>query len=83
MAANVRHSSENSEFMTPQWLTDWAHHVMGGVDLDPASSEAANRTVRVGIQLDGGTVEQFAAVTSGTFQRQFAASAAGVPTTSP
>ena len=40
----------------------------------------ANRTVRVGIQLDGGTVEQFAAVTSGTFQRQFAASAAGVPT---
>jgi len=46
MAANIRHSSENSEFMTPQWLTDWSHHVMGGIDLDPASSEAANRTVR-------------------------------------
>lgn len=46
MAANVRHSSENSEFMTPQWLTDFARHVMGGIDLDPASSERANRTVR-------------------------------------
>jgi hypothetical protein len=46
MAANIRHSSENSEFLTPQWLTDWAHHVMGGIDLDPATSEQANRTVR-------------------------------------
>jgi len=32
--------------MTPQWLTDWSHYVMGGIDLDPASCEAANRTVR-------------------------------------
>ncbi len=46
MAANVRHSSENSEFLTPRWLTDWAHHVMGGIDLDPASSISANRSVR-------------------------------------
>jgi len=46
MSANIRHSSENSEFMTPQWLTDWVHHVMGGIDLDPASSLQANRTVR-------------------------------------
>lgn len=46
MSANVRHSSENSEFMTPEWLTDWAHHVMGGIDLDPASTHEANRTVR-------------------------------------
>ncbi len=57
MAANIRHSSENSEFMTPQWLTDWAHHVMGGVDLDPASSHAANRTVcasRINTKADNG-----------------------------
>jgi len=46
MAANIRHSSENSEFMTPQWVTDWSRYVMGGIDLDPASSVAANRTVR-------------------------------------
>lgn len=46
MTANVRHSSENSEFMSPQWLTDWVHYVMGGIDLDPASSHEANRTVR-------------------------------------
>jgi len=46
MAANIRHSSKNSEFLTPQWLTDWSHYVMGGIDLDPASSLAANRTVR-------------------------------------
>lgn len=46
MTANIRHSSENSEFMSPQWVTDWSHHVMGGIDLDPASSAAANRTVR-------------------------------------
>jgi hypothetical protein len=46
LAANIRHSSENSEFMTPAWLTEWAHYVMGGIDLDPASSVAANRTVR-------------------------------------
>jgi hypothetical protein len=45
MAANVRHSSENSEFLTPQWLTDWARHVMGGIDGDPASSARANNTV--------------------------------------
>ena len=52
MAANIRHSSENSEFLTPQWLTDWSHYVLGithgvgGIDLDPASSLQANRTVR-------------------------------------
>lgn len=46
MSANIRHSSENSEFMTPQWITDWAHYVMGGIDLDPASCAEANRTVR-------------------------------------
>ena len=45
MAANVRHSSENNEFMTPVWLAQIAHYVLGGIDLDPASSVAANRAI--------------------------------------
>lgn len=47
MTANIRHSSEHSDFMTPEWLTDMARHVLGGrIGLDPASDHFANRTVR-------------------------------------
>lgn len=46
MTANIRHSSEHSDFMTPEWLVEMSRHVLGKIELDPASSEFANRVVR-------------------------------------
>lgn len=46
MTANVRHSSENREFMTPAWLVEVARYVLGGIDCDPATSVFANEVVR-------------------------------------
>ena len=43
---HVTHNSSNNEWYTPKIYTDAAHRVMGGIDLDPASSERANQTVR-------------------------------------
>lgn len=45
---NVKHSSKNNAWMTPQWLLDDAKAVLGTIHLDPASSAQAN--TRVGAQ---------------------------------
>ncbi len=54
-------SSESNEWYTPPEYVDLARHVMGGVDLDPASSEEANHLVRASryltIQDDGLSVD--------------------------
>lgn len=46
MTANVRHSSENNEFYTPAYIIEPSHYVLGGFDLDPASSAFANELVQ-------------------------------------
>lgn len=40
-----KNSSESNEWYTPRWLIEKALTVMGGIDLDPASSLEANKTV--------------------------------------
>ena len=44
--AHVEHNSGNNEWNTPKTYTEAARTVMGSIDVDPASSEAANKTVR-------------------------------------
>ncbi len=41
----VNQNSGCVEWYTPSWITDLASELMGGIDLDPASCEIANRTV--------------------------------------
>lgn len=43
---NPRHSAAKSNWMTPPWILDPAREVLNGIDLDPASSAKANRTVK-------------------------------------
>ena len=44
--SHVSYNSGNNEWYTPQNIIDAAKKTMGSVDLDPASSETANRTVQ-------------------------------------
>jgi hypothetical protein len=46
MTTNARHFSQTVEHYTPPPIVEPAHALMGGIDLDPASCELANRTVR-------------------------------------
>jgi hypothetical protein len=42
----ARHSCDSPEWYTPSPFVEAARNVMGGIELDPASHEEANRTVR-------------------------------------
>lgn len=48
MAANVRHSMENIEWYSPADVVARARAVMGAIDLDPFSSDEAQRVVKAG-----------------------------------
>lgn len=41
-----RHLAKTSEYGSVLWMADGARHIMGAIDLDPASSPIWNRTIR-------------------------------------
>lgn len=42
----INQDSKKVEYYTPSWIVEAARLVMGSIDLDPASSEKANQTVK-------------------------------------
>lgn len=42
---NIRHSSRNDSWMTPDYILDAARDVLGEIDFDPASTPSANLRV--------------------------------------
>lgn len=46
MTAHVAHNSGNNEWYSPPEIIEAARRVLGGIDLDPATSEVANKRVR-------------------------------------
>lgn len=46
VAFAARHTCDSPEWYTPSRFVEAAREVMGGIDLDPASHEEANRTVK-------------------------------------
>jgi len=40
------HSSASVEWYTPEWVAELARRVMGSIDLDPASCDVAQRTIK-------------------------------------
>ncbi len=42
----IQHSSETNEHYTPVYISGMARHVMGAIDLDPASNSVANQLVQ-------------------------------------
>lgn len=47
--ANQKHSSLTPEHYTPSYIVEAARATMGSIDLDPASCDIANRTVRANV----------------------------------
>jgi hypothetical protein len=47
-ASLINQTSGKTEFWTPQPIIEAARRTMGGIDLDPASSSAANKRVKAG-----------------------------------
>ncbi len=48
LSTAARHSSDHTEHHTPRTVVDLARDVLGGIDIDPASSKLANRVVKAG-----------------------------------
>lgn len=46
MQQNQRHSSKKQNWITPPWIIEAATTVLGGIDLDPASTARANEAVQ-------------------------------------
>jgi phage N-6-adenine-methyltransferase len=60
--AHVGHNSGENEWYTPAEYIEAARIVMGGIDLDPATSDAANRVVKAAqifTESDDGLTEQW------------------------
>ena len=60
LAFAARHTCDSPEWYTPSPIVEAAREVMGGIDLDPASHEEANRTVKAGrffTEADNGLIQ--------------------------